>query len=115
MCAPNPDSCGGTGGCFGATAEIAFEYVTNSNGLYEEYQYPYTSYYGIETTCSIPETQKPVVHIDGYIKLPSNNYAALMNAVATVGPVVVSVEATGFHSYGSGIFDGCNQVRVYIL
>ena len=46
MCAPNPDSCGGTGGCFGATAEIAFEYVTNSIGMMEEYQYPYLSYYG---------------------------------------------------------------------
>lgn len=47
MCAPNPDSCGGTGGCFGATAEIAFEYVTNSIGMMEEYQYPYLSYYGM--------------------------------------------------------------------
>ena len=46
MCAPNPDSCGGTGGCSGATAEVAFEYVTNSIGLLQEYQYSYLSYYG---------------------------------------------------------------------
>jgi cathepsin L len=40
MCAPNPDSCGGTGGCQGSTAELAFEYAASpaSGGLKEEYQ-----------------------------------------------------------------------------
>ena len=46
MCAPNPDSCGGTGGCQGSTTELAFEYVSGSKGLSQEFQYPYTSYYG---------------------------------------------------------------------
>ena len=46
MCAPNPNSCGGTGGCAGSTAELAFEYVSGSKGLAQEFQYPYTSYYG---------------------------------------------------------------------
>jgi hypothetical protein len=46
MCAPNPDSCGGTGKCEGSTAELAFEYLTGSKGMYQEYQYSYASYYG---------------------------------------------------------------------
>jgi cathepsin L len=46
MCAPNPDSCGGTGKCEGSTAELAFEYLTGSSGMYQEYQYSYASYYG---------------------------------------------------------------------
>ena len=46
MCAPNPNSCGGTGGCAGSTAELAFEYVSGSKGLAQEFQYPYSSYYG---------------------------------------------------------------------
>lgn len=46
MCAPNPDACGGTGKCEGSTAELAFEYLTGSTGMYQEYQYSYTSYYG---------------------------------------------------------------------
>ena len=46
MCAHNPLSCGGTGGFSGSTAELAFEYVAGSKGLVQEYQYPYTSYYG---------------------------------------------------------------------
>jgi len=26
-CAPNPDQCGGTGGCLGSIPELAFDYV----------------------------------------------------------------------------------------
>lgn len=51
MCAPNPDACGGTGKCEGSTAELAFEYVTGSKGMYQEYQYSYTSYYGESLFC----------------------------------------------------------------
>jgi cathepsin L len=110
MCAPNPDSCGGTGGCAGATAEIAFEYVTNSAGMYEEYQYPYLSYYAKDYECATPELSGPVATIDGYVQLPENNYTALMNAIASVGPIAVSVDASAWSAYKSGIFDGCNQV-----
>ena len=45
---------GGIGGCEGSTAELAFEYVTGSSGLYQEYQYGYTSYYGTDYECSLP-------------------------------------------------------------
>lgn len=36
-CSPNPDQCGGIGNCNGATAEIAFDYVAKSAGLFEEF------------------------------------------------------------------------------
>jgi len=36
-CAPNPDHCGGTGNCFGSIAELAFDYVAHSDGMYEEF------------------------------------------------------------------------------
>jgi len=111
MCAPNPESCGGTGGCEGATAEVAFEYVTNSIGMLEEFQYPYLSYYGVDYECAMPADQGAVATINGYTQLPVNNYTALMNAVATVGPIAVSVDASTFHSYESGIFNGCNQAN----
>jgi hypothetical protein len=194
MCTPDPDQCGGTGGCEGATSELAFEYVTNNGGLLQEFQYPYTSYYGAYCTgldcsgcgqqpfalffvwhavvcffcgkqffippppppsnktccmycctlaniassfrfcsiflllilfpllffpgtvgtdfeCTMPPSQKPVATINGYVQLPSNDYASLMNAVATVGPVAIAVDASNWHSYSSGIYDGCNQVN----
>ena len=110
MCSPNPESCGGTGGCNGATSEIAFEYVSNSDGIREEFQYPYTSYYGENYACAMPAAAS-VATINGYVQLPANNYTALMNAVAQIGPVAVSVDASTFHAYKSGIHDGCNQAN----
>jgi cathepsin L len=54
MCTQNPQSCGGTGGCAGATSELAFDYVASSTGLFQEYQYSYNSYYGSNYACAIP-------------------------------------------------------------
>ncbi len=111
MCAPNPDHCGGTGGCAGATAEIAFEYVSNSEGILQEYQYPYTSYYADEYKCQVNDLAAPVATINGYVQLPANNYTALMNAIAHVGPIAISVDASAWSPYHSGVFAGCNQAN----
>ena len=43
---PNPDSCGGTGGCMGATTELGFEYIADT-GVVEEYQIGYSAYQGV--------------------------------------------------------------------
>jgi cathepsin L len=32
-----------------------------------------------------------------------------MAAVATVGPIAINVDASTWHSYESGIYDGCDQ------
>ena len=72
--------------------------------LGSQYQYPYTSYYGENYECAVPAGEAPKASIDGYVKLPSNNYTALMNAVATVGPVAVTVDASVWHNYESGVF-----------
>eukprot|EP01031_Cornospumella_fuschlensis_P043086 gene43086-52656_t len=105
MCAPNPDQCGGSGGCNGATAELAFDYVTGSAGLFQEYQYSYASYYGQNYACALP-SGSPVATINGYVQLPANNYSMLMNAIAQVGPVAISVDASAWSAYHGGIFDG---------
>jgi len=109
-CAPNPDKCGGSGNCNGATAEIAFDYVAGSDGMVESFQYPYTEYFGVESSCNVPPAS-PKVQIGGFIQLTANNYEELMNAVAREGPIAVSVDASTWHAYDGGIFDGCNQVN----
>jgi len=37
-----------------------------------------------------------------------NDYDALLHAVATVGPMVVNVDAAAWKSYESGVFNGCD-------
>jgi len=110
MCSPNPQSCGGTGGCEGATAEIAFDYVADQGGILEEYQLGYAAYNGMNSACGYDSSRAiPVATIDGYIQLPENNYTSLMNAVAKVGPIAISVDASTWGAYRGGIFNGCNQ------
>jgi cathepsin L len=108
-CSPNPDKCGGTGNCQGATAEIAFDYMASSAGILEEFQYGYSEYFGKESACDINPSGVPKAQITGYKQLTENNYEELMNAVAQKGPIAISVDASTWSAYSSGIFDGCNQ------
>lgn len=40
-CVPNTDKCGGTGGCFGGTTELAFGALAKTyNGLASEWTFP---------------------------------------------------------------------------
>jgi len=108
-CIPNPYVCGGSGGCGGAIPELAFNYA-QIYGMTSEYKMPYTSYYsGNSHECDY-DTVKPSseVEVDGYIRLPMNDLDALQHAVATVGPVVVAVDASHWHNYESGVFNGCS-------
>lgn len=110
MCAPNPDQCGGIGGCEGSTAELAFTYVSGSKGLFQEFQYGYTSYSGVDYNCTLPTNGNgAVASINGYVLLPTNDYEATMNAVATYGPMAINVDASTWHAYKGGVFNGCNQ------
>jgi cathepsin L len=109
-CSPNPEQCGGSGGCEGATYDVSFGYATDAThsggGLYSEYQYAYNSYYGQDYDCKT--LSDPVAGINGYTTLASNNYTQLMNAVAQVGPVAVVVDASAWGTYKEGVFDGCD-------
>lgn len=112
FCTPNPNHCGGTGGCGGATSELAFDYVAGA-GMVQEYQLGYQAYFGqAPTECQITKYNKPVASISGYVKLPENNYTALMNAIAQVGPVAISVGASTWGAYSSGVFAGCSKDTV---
>merc|ERR1712096_560293 len=101
MGAPNPDDCGGTGGCDGSTQWLGFNYTVAAGGISKEVDYPYTGRTGI---CE-PSKIKPAASISGYVRLPANNYTALMNAVATLGPIAISVDAS-WSGYRSGVYDG---------
>ena len=94
-CIPNPYVCGGAGGCSGAVPELAFNYV-QLYGITSEYKYSYSSYYSGDSGACTYDSVKPSAEVesDGYIRLPANDYHALLHAVATVGPVVIAVDAS---------------------
>jgi len=98
-CAPNPDDCGGTGGCSGSTQWLGFNYTQHAGGLSLESSY---SYVGATQKCQKAKV-KPAAGNKGYVRLPANNYTVLMNAVATLGPVAISLDAN-FMEYSSGVF-----------
>ncbi|EPY40149.1 cathepsin L [Angomonas deanei] len=110
-CTPNPDHCGGSGGCSGSVESLAFDYVKEAGGLVEEWLYPYTSYFGDSGTCKTISTFDVVAKLSGFVDVPKDDQNALMDALAFKGPIAVSVDASHWSSYSGGIFDGCSYAK----
>eukprot|EP00932_Pfiesteria_piscicida_P019386 SRR837773.621.p1 GENE.SRR837773.621~~SRR837773.621.p1 ORF type:complete len:405 (+),score=57.58 SRR837773.621:26-1216(+) len=116
-CTPNKKNCGGTGGCEGATSELAFEYVFE-HGLLPEDAYKSQGYRARgggkpSSACrglpgGLPSGSKPVIRTSGFVRLPENHLQPVYDALAN-GPLVVSVDATPWRDYGGGVFSGCDQ------
>jgi cathepsin L len=105
-CTPNPHHCGGTGGCGGGTAELAYDKIKQI-GIATEQAYPYISGSGRNYPC---KTNVPYfANITGYVSIATNQQDPLLDALANVGPLVINVEASSWMGYRSGVFDGCNQ------
>lgn len=101
-CVQNPESCGGTGGCSGATPELAFNY-TVSSGLPLEADLPYR---GSDGKCT---AVKPAVTVDGYKTAISNDAESVATLLATVGPASIAAAAGPWQFYGGGVFEGCSK------
>lgn len=104
-CVPNPQHCGGSGGCQGATGELAFEY-SQQNGLTTE-----DAYAGKGGKCSVGAAN-PNPIVSRFVKLPENQVKPLYHALATKGPVVVSLDGGNWFGYSSGVFSGCAKDTV---
>jgi len=111
-CTPNPNDCGGTGGCGGGTAELVYQQMMKT-GQTTEWQYSYTSYYGSAFQCTFNQTT-PYAFLSNYTVLPSNQYEPVMNALANVGPLAINVMASTWSDYEKGVFDGCPSNNIDI-
>lgn len=121
-CTPNPFACGGTGGCNGATVELALGHVM-LNGLgddeYNE-KCPENMISPVDANEAAPHEAQPgkydaAAHaastkfgMIGWMRLPENKYVPLKRALVEHGPVAVSV-ATGWSHYAGGIYDSCQR------
>jgi cathepsin L len=130
-CTPNEHQCGGTGGCGGATMELALQYV-EQNGVREEDSWPYTasSRSGASCTGSAGSADQSSFLLRGYSaghgnglgrnlvglrswqKLEENKQEPLRRALLEEGPVGISAAAGAWSNYGGGIFDGCKADTV---
>jgi len=108
-CTPNPVNCGGHGGCQGSIAQLGFNYIQLFGHATEE-SWPYVSGSNGDTgSCDFDmENTTPVVTLRGYDTLPANNQDAVMDHLANVGPLAINVDASLWHTYTGGIFDGCD-------
>ena len=117
-CTKNPDQCGGTGGCGGATNELGMQSVVMTGGIAEEWTYPYVSYWGENFQCRYnntnagPSGTPSAASISGYVRLPTNNSTAVIEAVAFIGPQAITVDAANWHDYAYGVYDGCGTDSV---
>ncbi|KAM9761747.1 digestive cysteine proteinase 2 [Menidia menidia] len=99
----------GTNGCSGAWMANAYDYVV-SNGLQATDTYPYTS---VDTQPCFYDSRLAVAHIKDYKFIPKGDEQALADAVATIGPITVALDAdhSSFLFYSSGIYEepNCNS------
>lgn len=140
-CTPNPHSCGGKGGCDGATPELAFEYALQAGAVSEDdFSYPVG---GGARECpvtmaadanrrspptptsdggeahwlgeSAPGMRGRSIGMIGWTKLPENREEPLVRALTSGGPMAVAVAASGAWSfYSAGVLSkrGCDQGNV---
>eukprot|EP00908_Phaeocystis_cordata_P020545 Transcript_32201.p2 GENE.Transcript_32201~~Transcript_32201.p2 ORF type:complete len:272 (-),score=107.00 Transcript_32201:966-1781(-) len=115
-CTPNPQHCGGEGGCEGATQALAFNYTRRvsaaSGGIKLSSAYGYKPEQDELCNPRLKE-DSPLLGIQDFVVLPTNDYGALMRALARHGPIAISVDASWGH-YEEGVFGAgakkvCNE------
>jgi len=143
-CTPNPKKCGGEGGCEGATAELAFEYVINMGllqatewrtkmgknqsanqsapcpkGLKVSTEVATKGTFGAdgsETHRVKKSTAGYAIGLTGWTKLPENKEDMIVRELMNNGPVYVAVAAgDGWFDYDTGVMTDDSCDRDFIV
>ncbi|CAF1486102.1 unnamed protein product [Adineta ricciae] len=104
----------GNEGCNGGLTDDAYRYIRDNKGIDTESSYPYEAKDG---KCRF--TTKDIGATDtGCTDIEQNNESALQDAIATVGPVSIGIDATqsSFQFYKSAVgYDTQDTVDYYIV
>ncbi|KAM7421568.1 hypothetical protein PAMA_015619 [Pampus argenteus] len=99
----------GNHGCNGGFMHKAFQYVIDNQGIDSDASYPYTGY---QQQCHYSSVYR-AANCSQYSFLPEGDEEALKQALATIGPISVAIDATRprFAFYKSGVYDdsSCTQ------
>jgi len=92
----------GDSGCDGGFAAPAMQWIMDNKGIALETDYRYLM---VDGWCD-RSVRTSGITIKGYVNVTMNSEAALQQAVATVGPVAVAIDAAHehFEFYGSGVY-----------
>ncbi|XP_030575352.1 cathepsin L1-like [Archocentrus centrarchus] len=102
----------GNMGCNGGWMDSAFQYIRASGGIDTEMSYPYEAKNGL---CRYnPQTTGATC--SGYVDVMQNSEEALKEAVGTIGPVSVAIDASplSFQLYHSGVYDEPNCSSIFL-
>ncbi|XP_071971192.1 cathepsin S-like [Engystomops pustulosus] len=99
----------GNKGCNGGLMTQAFQYVIDNNGIDSDASYPY---HATDGQCHYNPSTKAASCVK-YIEVSPGTEDNLKQALASVGPVSVAIDARhpGFYLYKSGVYDdpSCTQ------
>uniref|UniRef100_A0A3Q3IZS1 Cathepsin S n=1 Tax=Monopterus albus TaxID=43700 RepID=A0A3Q3IZS1_MONAL len=100
----------GNMGCNGGYMHKSFQYVIDNQGIDSDASYPYIAQ---EQQCKYNPTYR-AANCSSYSFLPAGDEGALKEAIATIGPISVAIDATRptFSFYRSGVYDdsSCSQM-----
>ncbi|KAJ6224287.1 hypothetical protein RDWZM_002832 [Blomia tropicalis] len=90
-------------GCEGGMMDYAFQYVIDNNGIDTESSYPYK---GVDEKCEFKKNYVGAT-IKSFTNVKSGSESALQTAVANVGPISVTIDASqkSFQFYKSGVYN----------
>lgn len=93
----------GDHGCNGGLMDFAFKYVKENGGIDTEQCYPYEAQ---ELQCRYQPTCNSA-QCTGYTDIPHGEESALQQALATVGPISVAIDAAhpSFQLYKHGVYN----------
>lgn len=94
----------GNMGCNGGLMDYAFAYIKSNKGIDTEASYPYTAKTG--PTCLFDPSNVGATDT-GYTDITSGSEEALTEAIASVGPISVAIDAShpSFQLYHQGVYN----------
>jgi len=102
----------GNFGCRGGLMDNAFNYIKSNMGIDTEPSYPYEAR---DDTCRFKAADVGATDT-GFVDIKSKDEMDLQNAIATVGPVSVAIDAahSSFQLYKSGVYNeaACSQTAL---
>merc|ERR1712241_503765 len=102
----------GNQGCEGGLMDNAFSYIKQNGGIDTEKSYPYK---GTNGKCHFTKANIGA-NDTGYVDVKAKDENALQEAVATVGPISVAIDAShmSFQLYAGGVYHNwfCSETRL---